>query len=212
MSQVSACSRGCKANLATVTTQDTPLLVKTHLLFRFSLVFFHHKLVGGRSRGHPPTSFSTGPMVRVSTTRLPFVGDRSPLRVRERSGHLRKTPRSMPSFRQAQSKGRGPERSLAMCREAGATVRTNTMLSDMNVCVSADDRRSIEVLASGLPLHHGAQPAVDITLRCAFSACGCARQNASHTNGASLTVARTDKERKYHELLASDRSHLVVVA
>ena len=38
------------------------------------------------------------------------------------------------------------------------------MLRDMNINVSADDHRSIEVLASELPLHHGAQIAVDITL------------------------------------------------
>ena len=51
----------------------------------------------------------------------------------------------------------GPERSLArVCREAGASVRCNTKLRDMNVAVSAMDERSIEVLASGLPLFHGA--------------------------------------------------------
>ena len=33
----------------------------------------------------------------------------------------------------------------------------------MNVCVPANDQRAIEVFASGLPLHHGAQFAVDIT-------------------------------------------------
>ena len=65
ISRVSACSHGCKANLVTVTTQDTPLLVNTHLSFRsrwsslqdtlvvpFSLVFSHHKLMGGRRGGH----------------------------------------------------------------------------------------------------------------------------------------------------------------
>ena len=46
----------------------------------------------------------------------------------------------------------GPERSLArVCREAGATVRTNTLLRDMNLCVPAFDARAIEVLATGLP-------------------------------------------------------------
>ena len=32
----------------------------------------------------------------------------------------------------------------------------------MNVVVSADDVRAIEVLASGLPMQHGAQLAIDI--------------------------------------------------
>ena len=103
----------------------------------------------------------------------------------------------------------GPERTLArVCREAGATVR----LRDMNACVPANDERAIEVLATGLLLHHGAQLAVDITLRSALTACGCARPNAAHTNGAVATAARHDKERKCHELLTSERCQLVVVA
>ena len=45
----------------------------------------------------------------------------------------------------------GPERTLArVCTEAGATVRINTKLRDMNVAISASDAREIEVLASGL--------------------------------------------------------------
>ena len=77
----------------------------------------------------------------------------------------------------------GPERTLArVCREAGATVRPNAKLRDMNACVPANDERAIEVLATGLPLHHGAQLAVDITLRSALTACGCARPNAAHTS------------------------------
>ena len=58
-----------------------------------------------------------------------------------------------------------PERTLArVCREAGASVRCNAKLFDMNVAVHANDERAVEVLASGLPLFHGAQLAVDITL------------------------------------------------
>ena len=76
------------------------------------------------------------------------------------------------------SRAVGFERTLArVCREAGATVRCNVRLRDMNVAVSATDTRSIEVLATGLPLHHGAQLAVDITLRSALTsashACPC---------------------------------------
>ena len=44
------------------------------------------------------------------------------------------------------------------------------MLRDMNIAVAATDHRAIEVLASGLPLHHGVQLAVDITIRCAHTA------------------------------------------
>ena len=82
----------------------------------------------------------------------------------------------------------GPERSLArVCREAESTVRTNTLLRDMNLCVP-------------------------ITLRSALWGCGGARKNASHTDGAVLAAARRENERKYHELLVSERCRLVVVA
>ena len=58
------------------------------------------------------------------------------------------------------------EKTLArVCREAGATVRCNCKLRDMDIAVPANDERAVEVLAAGLPLHHGAQLAVDITLR-----------------------------------------------
>ena len=49
----------------------------------------------------------------------------------------------------------GPERTLG--REA-ATVRCNTKLRDMNVAISANDERSIEVLASGLLFNMGHSP------------------------------------------------------
>ena len=91
-------------------------------------------------------------------------------------------------------------------------MRFNTRLREMNVAVSANDERSIEVLASGLPLHHEAQLAVDVTLRCALTCGGNAHPQAASTNGAVLTHAREDKERKYAELLESERCRLVVVA
>ena len=73
----------------------------------------------------------------------------------------------------------GPARTLArVCREAGASVRINTKLRDMNVAISTSDAREIEVLASGLPMHHGAQLAVDITMRSALTANGSACPNA----------------------------------
>ena len=66
----------------------------------------------------------------------------------------------------------------------------------MNVVVSASDERSIEVLASGLPFHHGAQLAIDVTLRSALTSCGSAIPGAARKNGAALARARPDKERK----------------
>ena len=83
-----------------------------------------------------------------------------------------------------------------ICREAGASVRVNAKLQDMNVAVSANDERTIEVLASGLPLHHGTQVAIDITVRSATTSAGLLATNASHTNGAVLMAARRVKEEK----------------
>ena len=62
----------------------------------------------------------------------------------------------------------------------------------MNVAVQTTDQRAIEVVASGLPLHHGAQLAVDITLRSALSAAGFPSGNAAHV--AVLVRARRDKK------------------
>ena len=107
----------------------------------------------------------------------------------------------------------GPERTLGrVCREAGATVRCNTKLRDMNVAISANDERSIEVLASRLPLHHGSQLAVDITLRSALTAQGLPCPGAASIDGSVLHRARRDKERKYHELVEGERCRLIVVA
>ena len=104
----------------------------------------------------------------------------------------------------------GPERTVArVCREAGTTVRTNTKLRDMNVALDANDERAIEVLASGLPFHQGAQLVVDIT--CVTTAAGMATAGSSHTDGVVLQRAQTDQERKHAELLHSERCRLVVV-
>ena len=90
-------------------------------------------------------------------------------------------------------------------------VRTHVKLRDLNTTVPVLDDRSIEVLASGLPMHHGAQLAVDITLRSAVTSFGAACPSASRINGVTLDRVRLDKERKYHELLDGGRCHLVVV-
>ena len=75
--------------------------------------------------------------------------------------------------------------------------------------MDANDEQAIEVLASGLPLDRGAQLAVDITLRCVTTAAGMATAGSAFTDGVVLHRARTDKERKYAELLHSERCRLV---
>lgn len=100
-----------------------------------------------------------------------------------------------------------------VCREAGARVRTNVMVRNLNVGVARpDDGRRIEVVADGLPLFHGAQLAVDATMVCALRRNGTARPRAPDVDGAALTEARRRKERTYPELVGPRaRSRLVVL-
>ena len=69
-------------------------------------------------------------------------------------------------------------------REAGATVRQNVFLRDMNVEVSVDDTRQIEVLAQDLPCYGGVQLAVDTTLHSVLTCQGEAHAHAADTDGA----------------------------
>ena len=106
-----------------------------------------------------------------------------------------------------------PEKTLArICREAGATVRANVKLRDLNVADRGDDERCIEVVASGLPLYHGAQLAVEVTMRSAVTSSDEARPGAARVDGIVCINARADKEQKYAELLAGDWCQLIVVA
>ena len=105
------------------------------------------------------------------------------------------------------------ERMLArVFREAGARVRFNAFLRDMNVGVAASVARRIEVLAQDLPCFGGSQLAVDVTLRSALGCSGEPQQGAADIDGAILLQARRDKETTYPELVASNRCRLVVVA
>ena len=93
------------------------------------------------------------------------------------------------------------ERTTArVCREAGARVRTNVLFRDMNIDVSSEDTRRVEVLVGGLP-SDTRQLAVDATLRCALSRDGMPRGRAARENGAVLHAARREKEGIYHEVV-----------
>jgi len=105
------------------------------------------------------------------------------------------------------------ERALArVCREAGAVVRTNAYLKDMNLGVDAADQRRVEVLAQSLPCRGGAQLAVDITLRSVLTASGEPRPRTADEDGVVAEGARRDKEAAYPELVTARRCSLVVVA
>ena len=100
-----------------------------------------------------------------------------------------------------------------VCREAGARVTTHTLLSDLNVpSVDRFDNRRIEVIANGLPLHHGAQLAVDTTLVSPLTSAGQPRHWRGDFTAAALADARRAKERAYPELLRGGRCKLVVMA
>ena len=106
------------------------------------------------------------------------------------------------------------ERALArICREAGARVATNVPLSRMNLDAPILDHRTIEVLANGLPLFHGAQLAVDTTLVSPVGRDGTARVQAHLIPGAALTAAEQRKRRYvYPELHTAARCRLVIIA
>ena len=108
----------------------------------------------------------------------------------------------------------GPlERATArICREAGARVTTNTLLTDLNIEHSTrpDDRR-IEVIANGLTLWGGTQLAIDTTLVSPLTRDGQTRRRAGQFTGAALQDARKRKERTYPELIRSRRCRLVVL-
>ena len=136
------------------------------------------------------------------------------------SSNLPMPSHSRPSWRPSRSlcpiggfaeSGGALERAAArVCREAGARVTTHTLLSDLNVpSVDRFDNRRIEVIANGLPLHHGAQLAVDTALASPLTSAGQPRQRRGDFTAAALAGARRAKERAYPELLRGGRCKLV---
>ena len=99
-----------------------------------------------------------------------------------------------------------------ICREAGARVRTNVLLRNLNVAAAPDDQRQLEVIASGLPVYGGSQVAIDVTLRSPLRRDGSPIATADWSDGAAADAARADKEAKYPELASGTRCRLVVLA
>ena len=99
-----------------------------------------------------------------------------------------------------------------ICREAGARVRTNVMVRDLDLgAFNRLDGRRLEIIADGLPLWRGAQLAVDTTLVSPIKADGTARRHAARRNFIALEAARRAKERKHPELAGrGGRARLVV--
>ena len=78
--------------------------------------------------------------------------------------------------------------------EAGAIVRKNMYVRDMNVDVGAEDGRQMEVSTQNLFGYGGVQFAVDITLRSVLSCDGEGRVHVANGDGVLLLNARTRKE------------------
>ena len=104
------------------------------------------------------------------------------------------------------------ERAMAhVCREAGATVRSNVRVADLNLTAPVQDERRIDVLAQNLP-GRSKQVAVDVTVRSALTSDGLPVARAAWDNGAAAGAARADKEGKYPDLVGCARCDLVVFA
>ena len=99
-------------------------------------------------------------------------------------------------------------------REAGCRVRENFMLRDGGINgVGAGDKRSIEVVATGLSYERGVPIAADCTLVSPLSAKGIPHSGASHRPGITLERAAMEKRRRqYPELACSNDLRLVVAA
>ena len=101
-----------------------------------------------------------------------------------------------------------------VCREAGARVRTNVMVRDLDLWPPLRiDNRRLEVVPDGLPLHGRTQLAIDATLVSALTRDGTASPGADRHDGVALVEARRRKERTYPELSGEGgRARLVVLA
>ena len=100
-----------------------------------------------------------------------------------------------------------------VCREGGARVRLNVFVRDLDLAEpNRLDGRRLEVVADGLPLHGGAQLAIDTTMVSPLHRDGTARSGAANTNGKALEIARRRKERTYPELAGEGgRAKLIVL-
>ena len=104
------------------------------------------------------------------------------------------------------------ERALArVCREAGARVRVNVLVRDLNVPgVLATDGRRIEVIADGLPIYGGGQIALDATIVSPLTRTGLPRCGSDDQDGGALAAAQRKKEEHtYRDIVQSRRCRFI---
>jgi len=98
-------------------------------------------------------------------------------------------------------------------REAGARVQENVFLRNTNLPhIQADDNRSLEVVATGLPLYRGVPLAVDCTLTAPLHADGRPWRHADDTDGVAIQRGEREKLRKYPDLVRNSRLRLTTLA
>ena len=97
-------------------------------------------------------------------------------------------------------------------REAGARVRTNQFLRDLNIAgIRPTDGRRIEIVADGLTLYHGAQLVIDTTLISALRGDSVPHPRCATEDGVSLVHADKKKRDTYPEFGRSgSRAKLIV--
>ena len=102
---------------------------------------------------------------------------------------------------------------MRVLREARARVREDFMLRDAGIeGIDPQDRRQIELVASGLPFCHGVPVAVDASLVSPVRADGVPHKGAADRPGVALREAEKRKARTYPELLGSSRLRLLTAA
>ena len=86
-------------------------------------------------------------------------------------------------------------KTIEMCYSKALIAAGQLPRCSARIMIKDDNGRRVEVIASGLPCYHGAQLAVDITLRSVLDVNGEAQPNSAAVNGAIAECARADKER-----------------
>ena len=105
-------------------------------------------------------------------------------------------------------------------REAGARVQTDVLLRDTNLDnLAANDRRQLEIVATGLPLYRGVPLGVDCTMLAPLHADGRPWVNADNglgdaatTDGVAIARGERDKARTYPDLVNNNRLRLTTLA
>ena len=117
----------------------------------------------------------------------------------------------MPSGRIRERAGPLEVTTARICREAGATVKTNVYLRDMNVSVHSSNERRIEILAQGLSIRQDGQLAIDVTLRSSTTTDNSAHPQAADVDGAIANGVKKAKENNNPEF-ANGRNTLIILA